>query len=70
MPNWLALGFRFDDDGWFDIRSVSFWVTARFWISGGAFSRVRFFISGPGDRECRVESRRFVHMGRVHPGGP
>ena len=66
MPNWLCLGFRFDDDGWFDIRSVSLLGYRQVLdLRRGILSRT-FHFRDRRDRECRVESRRFVHMGRVH----
>ena len=67
MPNWLCLGFRFDDDGWFDIRSVSLLGYRQVLdLRRGILSRT-FHFRDRRDRECRVESRRFVHkIGRAH----
>ena len=66
MPNWLCLDFRLGDDGWFDIQSV-FLLSYRqvLDLRRGVLSRAFHFRDRRG-RECLVESRRFVHMGRMH----
>ena len=68
LPNWLALGFRIAEQGWFDVRSVKLLsYHQELDLRRGLLLRTIRFEDSQG-RRSTLRKRRLVSMGDMHLG--
>lgn len=66
FPNWLPLSFRIEEGKWFDLSMVEvLFYQQELDLKNGLLKRTVRFRS-EGDRVCRLQQRRLVHMSNRH----